>query len=397
MIDNVSNGTPSNLIIAQVSKKKLGEILVEQKLITPEELEQVLELQRKEGGRLGDILVKQGLVSMEDLLSILSVQFNVPVADLKKQQFKSEALSLIPEELARRYTIIPLDVVDDTLIIAMAYPDDVRTIRDISTRTGKRIQIVLASPAEIINAIDLYYKAGKELEQKLGQLSITSDSKEKTANEISAETPIAQSLDLIIQQAVRDRASDIHIEPQENRVRIRFRIDGILHDMYSLPMSTHGALMSRIKILAEMNIAEQRRSQDGQFSTRVGKKEIDIRVATMATAYGERAALRILDRTLTPLTLQEIGFLPDQLEKYTRILKSSYGVVLVGGPTGSGKTTTLYASLNQFDRNTQNIITIEDPIEYKFVDINQTQINNKAGITFASGLRTILRHDPDIV
>jgi len=155
--------------------------------------------------------------------------------------------------------------------------------------------------------------------------------------------------------------------------------------------------MSRIKILAEMNIAEQRRSQDGQFSTRVGKKDIDIRVATMATAYGERAALRILDRTLTPLTLQEIGFLPDQLEQYTRILKSSYGVVLVGGPTGSGKTTTLYASLNQFDRNTQNIITIEDPIEYKFADINQTQINNKAGITFASGLRTILRHDPDIV
>jgi len=397
MFDNVSNGTPSNLIIAQVSKKKLGEILVEQKLITPEELEQVLELQRKDGGRLGDILVKQGLVTMEDLLSILSVQFNVPVADLKKQQFKSEALSLIPEELARRHTIIPLDVIDDTLIIAMAYPDDVRTIRDISTRTGKRIQVVLASPTEIINAIDLYYKAGKELEQKLGQLGITPDNREKTANEISAETPIAQSLDLIIQQAVRDRASDIHIEPQENRVRIRFRIDGILHDMYSLPMSTHGALMSRIKILAEMNIAEQRRSQDGQFSTKVGKKEIDIRVATMATAYGERAALRILDRTLTPLTLQEIGFLPDQLEKYTRILKSSYGVVLVGGPTGSGKTTTLYASLNQFDRNTQNVITIEDPIEYKFVDINQTQINNKAGITFASGLRTILRHDPDIV
>jgi len=397
MFDNVSNGTPSNLIIAQVSKKKLGEILVEQKLITPEELEQVLELQRKDGGRLGDILVKQGLVTMEDLLSILSVQFNVPVADLKKQQFKSEALSLIPEELARRHTIIPLDVIDDTLIIAMAYPDDVRTIRDISTRTGKRIQVVLASPTEIINAIDLYYKAGKELEQKLGQLGITPDNREKTANEISAETPIAQSLDLIIQQAVRDRASDIHIEPQENRVRIRFRIDGILHDMYSLPMSTHGALMSRIKILAEMNIAEQRRSQDGQFSTRVGKKEIDIRVATMATAYGERAALRILDRTLTPLTLQEIGFLPDQLEQYTRILKSSYGVVLVGGPTGSGKTTTLYASLNQFDRNTQNIITIEDPIEYKFADINQTQINNKAGITFASGLRTILRHDPDIV
>jgi type II secretory ATPase GspE/PulE/Tfp pilus assembly ATPase PilB-like protein len=397
MIDNITSGTPSSVVIAQASKKKLGEILIEKQLITPDELNQVLEIQHRDGGRLGDILVKQELVKIEDLLTTLSVQFNVPVCDLKKQQIEQETISYIAEEMARKYTIIPVELVDDNLIIAMAFPDDVRTIRDIATKTGKRIQIVLASPMEINNAIDLYYRAGDEIAQNLGQLKLPVDSKQQSTNEVSAQTPIAQSLDLIIQQAVRDRASDIHIEPQEQRVRIRFRIDGILHDMYSLPISTHNALMSRIKILAEMNIAEQRRSQDGQISTTVGKKEIDIRVATMATAYGERAALRILDRTLTPLSLDEIGFLPEQIDRYKRILKSSYGVVLVGGPTGSGKTTTLYASLNQFDRNTQNIITIEDPIEYKFNNVNQTQINNKAGITFASGLRTILRHDPDVV
>jgi general secretion pathway protein E len=397
MIERYINEASINNLIAQGPKKKLGEILVEQKVITPEELAGVLEIQEKDGGRLGDIMVKQGLVKMDDLLVVLSSQYNVPVADIKKQQIQIEAISLIPEEVARKNYIVPLELFEENLIIAMAYPDDVRTIRDITTMTGKRVQIVLASPTEINTAIDLYYRAGKAIELSLGQITSRAETKAESVAEISAQTPIAQSLDLIIQQAVRDRASDVHVEPQENRVRIRYRIDGILHDMYSLPLTTHGPLMSRIKILAEMNIAEQRRSQDGQFSTKVGIKQIDIRAATMATAYGERAALRILDRTLTPLGLEEIGFLPEQMEKYRKILRSSYGVVLVGGPTGSGKTTTLYASLSQFNPNTQNIITIEDPIEYRFSDINQTQINNKAGITFASGLRTILRHDPDVV
>jgi type II secretory ATPase GspE/PulE/Tfp pilus assembly ATPase PilB-like protein len=293
--------------------------------------------------------------------------------------------------------LIPIEIVDNTLTVAMAYPDDVVSLRDIATRTGNKIQIVLAGTADITSAIDLYYRSGAEIESSLKQMVSDNKSKEDFALELTAETPIAQSLYLMLRQAVKDRASDVHIEPQSTKVRIRFRIDGSLHDMYALPMSTHSALISRIKILASMNIAEQRRPQDGQFSIEVNNKEIDIRVATMSTAYGERAALRILDRTLTPLSLEEIGFLPEQLERYRKILKSPFGVILVGGPTGSGKTTTLYASLNQFDSSTQNIITVEDPIEYKFTNINQTQINNKADITFASGLRSILRHDPDIV
>jgi general secretion pathway protein E len=377
-----------------VAKKRLGEILVDQGKITPEELTQALEFQKTHGGRLGEILINQSLIDMDTLLVILSAQFGIPVVDLKNHDVQSKALVLVPEDIARKSSLIPLEIVENTLIVAMAYPDDILAIRDTATR---KIQAVLASPKDINNAIDLYYRASSEIELTLNKLAMPADSKEEITQELTSETPIAQSLYLLLRQAVRDRASDVHIEPQENRVRIRYRIDGILHNMYSLPLSAHGALISRIKILAEMNIAEQRRSQDGQFSINVGLKEIDIRAATMATAHGERVALRILDKTITPVKLEDVGFRPDQLRIYQRLLKSSFGMILVGGPTGSGKTTTLYASLNQFDRDTQNIITIEDPVEFKFADINQTSINTKAGITFAGGLRTILRHDPDIV
>jgi type II secretory ATPase GspE/PulE/Tfp pilus assembly ATPase PilB-like protein len=383
--------------ISQFSKKKLGELLVEQQLITPEELSVTLEKQRKEGGRLGEILIKDGLISPENLVAALSVQLNVHIADLRKYEVQPDALALVPEEIARKSTIIPLAIVDGTLVVAMAFPDDVRTLRDIAIKTGKRVRVELAAPADINNAIDLYYRASKQIEENIGQIASEVQRGVALPFELTARTPVAQSLDLILKQAARDRASDVHIEPQESRLRIRCRIDGILHDTYSLPLSVHGPLMSRLKILAEMDIAEQRRPQDGQFSTKIGTKTIDIRVATMATSYGERATLRILDKSLTPLSLDELGFLPDQLERFKMTLRSPFGTILVGGPTGSGKTTTLYASINQFNRSTQNIITIEDPVEYKFADINQTQINTKAGITFASGLRTILRNDPDVI
>jgi general secretion pathway protein E len=215
--------------------------------------------------------------------------------------------------------------------------------------------------------------------------------------QLAARTPVAETLDLLVAQAVKDRASDIHIEPQEDRLRIRYRIDGILHDMFSFPLSVHTPLVSRVKILSEMDISEQRRPQDGQFSVKLGGKEIDIRTATMETPYGERATLRILDRTLALFTLAELGFQPDIMKKYQALLKSPFGMILVSGPTGSGKTTTLYASINELNRNELNIMTIEDPIEYSFMDINQTQVNARAGITFAGGLRAIMRHDPNVI
>ena len=379
------------------AKKSLGEMIVEENLITAEQLGNALELQRRQGGRLSEILIKQGLVKAEDLAAVLSIQLNVPLIDLKRHTVQPKALRLVPEDMARRHTLIPLDIVGDALIVVMAYPEDIRTIEDIKAQAKIRVEVALGIPSDIERAIDLNYRSSGEIEKQVSQFAPTAAEEEEVTPELIARTPVAQTLDLIITQAVRDRASDVHIEPQEDRLRIRYRIDGILHDMFSLPLSALTPLVSRIKILAEMNIAEQRRPQDGQFSIKVGDKEIDIRAATMETACGERVALRILDKSLSLFTLPELGLLPDALKKYQTMLKSPFGMILVGGPTGSGKTTTLYASINQLDRNKYNILTIEEPIEYHFMDLNQTQVNPKAGLTFASGLRATMRHDPDII
>lgn len=385
-------------LLGRATRKSLGEMLVEENLITAEQLEKVLKLQRRRGGKLSEILVNQGLVKAEELAVVLSVQLNVPLIDLKRHAVQPKALRLIPEDTARKHTLIPLDVVGDSLVVVMADPEDIHTIGDIKAQSRMRVEVALGIPSDIERAIDLNYRARSEIEKQVSQFAppIIEEGAGITS-ELIARTPIAQSLDLLIVQAVRDRASDVHLEPQENRLRIRYRIDGILHDMFSLPLAAHAPLVSRVKILAGMNIAEQRRPQDGQFSIKVGDRDVDIRTATMETAYGERVTLRILDKSLPLFTLPELGFLPDAIRKYRAMLNSLFGMILVGGPTGSGKTTTLYASINELDQNERNILTIEDPIEYHFIDINQTQANPKAGITFASGLRAIMRHDPDVI
>ncbi len=381
----------------EVTRKSLAEMLLEENIITAEQLEKALDIQRRKGGKLSQILVKQGLVTPEDLATLYSIQLNIPLIDLKRHAVQPGALSLIPEAMAREHTLIPLDVVSDSLVVAMADPEDIRTIEDIRAQVKMKVEVVLATPSDIEQAININYRSGAELEKQISQFAPSVQEETDVASELIARTPVAQSLDLLIMQAVRDRASDVHFEPQVNRLRVRYRIDGILHDVSSLPLHIHTALVSRVKILAEMNIAEQRRSQEGQFSIKVEDKDVDIRASTMETAYGERVTLRILDKSLSLFTLPELGFLPDVLSRYQLILKSPLGMILVGGPTGSGKTTTLYASIGQLDRGERNILTIEDPIEYHFMDINQTQVNQKAGITFASGLRSILRHDPDII
>ena len=381
----------------KVQRKSLGEMLVEENVITAEQLENALEVQRRQGGKLSEILINQGLVKAEDLAVVLSVQLNVPLIDLKRHMVRPNALRLIPEDMARKHTFIPLDVVGDSLVVVMADPEDIRTIEDIKAQAKMKVEVALGISSDIKRAIDLNYRFSSEIEKQVSQFAPLVEEEADATLKLIARTPIAQSLDLLIVQAVRDRASDVHLEPQENRLRIRYRIDGVLHDMFSLPLSAHMQLVSRVKILAEMNIAEQRRSQDGQFSIKVGDRDIDIRAATMETAHGERVTLRILDKSLSLFTLPELGLLPDALEKYRAMLNSPFGLILVGGPTGSGKTTTLYASINQLDRKERNILTIEDPIEYRFIDINQTQVNSKAGITFASGLRAIMRHDPDVI
>jgi len=384
-------------IAAKATKKSLGEMLIEQNLISLEQLDNALELQRRQGGRLSEILVNQGLIKAEELAAVLSVQLNVPLIDLKRHMIQPNALKLIPEDMARRHTLIPLDVVGDSLIVVMADPEDIRTIEDIKAQAKVRVEVALGIPSDIERAIDLNYRSSGEIQKQVSRFAPPVVEEAEVTSDLIARTPIAQTLDLLITQAVRDRASDVHIEPREDRLQIRYRIDGILHDTFSLPLSAHTPLVSRVKILADMNIAEQRRPQDGQFSIKVGDRDVDIRAATLETACGERVSLRILDKSLSLFTLPELGLLPETLRKYQAMLKCPFGMILVGGPTGSGKTTTLYASINQLGENERNILTIEDPIEYRFIDINQTQVNTKAGITFAGGLRAIMRHDPDII
>jgi general secretion pathway protein E len=377
------------------AKKSLGEMLIEEKLITPEQLKNALA--RQPGGKLADILISQGLIKPEQLAAVLSIYLNLPLIDLKRHVVQPQVLRMIPEEMARKHSLIPLDIINGALLVVMADPEDISIIGDIKAQAKMRVDTALGVRSDIERAIDLNYRSSGEIAKQVSQFAPTPTGPTEATPTPTAKTPVAETLDLLIAQAVKDRASDVHIEPQEDRLRIRYRIDGILHDMFSFPLNIHASLVSRVKILAQMDISEQRRPQDGQLSIKLGGNEVDIRAATMETPYGERVSLRILDKSLAIFTLAELGFMPDILNRYLALLKSPLGMLLVSGPTGSGKTTTLYASINELDRNELNIMTIEDPIEYSFLDINQSQVNTKAGLTFASGLRSIMRHDPDVI
>ena len=321
-----------------------------------------------------------------------------PHEKLLRQRAQPEALQLIPEVVARRYNAIPLTISNRTLEVAMADPTDVFALEAFAAHSRMRVKPIAASAKDVRDAIDFNYKAYGEIEQHISRMSTpVEETDERISLTDTTDTPLVQALTLIVEEAVKARASDIHIEPQEDRVRIRYRIDGTLHDMMSVPVSSHRPLISRVKILGGMNIADHFRPQDGQFSTKAKGREIDVRVATAPTVNGERATLRLLDKTMATLGLSELGMLPDGLEKFENMLKVPYGMILVSGPTGAGKTTTLYAAINSLDTMGRNIITLEDPAEYRFKDINQIQINNQAGITFASGLRSILRLDPDVI
>jgi len=309
-----------------------------------------------------------------------------------------EALKLIPEVMARRLNIVPLSIASNTLTIVMADPTDVFALEAIAAKTKLRVKPIGGKVDEVREAIDLNYKSYGEIEKQIANVSISDEiTDERLAMDAAFDAPLAQALSLIIEEAVKTRASDVHMEPEENRLRIRYRIDGILHEMMSLPLSINRALISRIKILSDMNIADHLRPQDGQFSFDAKGRSIDVRVATVPTVTGEMAVLRLLDKSRASRGLSELGFLPESLKLYDSMLAAPYGMILSSGPTGSGKTTTLYASINSLDLVGRNVITIEDPAEYRFPNINQIQVNPAAGITFAAGLRSILRLDPNII
>jgi general secretion pathway protein E len=387
----------SMTLAAKIPRKSLGEILVAQRFITEEQLAEALERQQSQGGRLGSLLMNQGQLKAEELAQALSLQLNFPLIDLKRHMVHPDALRLIPEDIARKHALIPLDVIGDSLVVVMADAEDIQTIEELKVQTGMRIEVAVGIPADIEWAIDLNYRSGEKIEKQVSKSASALPAEAEAGSDLNATTPIAESLDLLIEQAIRDRASDIHFEPQANRLRVRYRIDGVLHDMHFLPLNAYVELVSRIKILAKMDIAQQRSPQDGQFTFRAGDRDIDIRVATTDTVHGERVTLRILDKFQSIFTLTELGFQPEALEKHQAMLNCPFGMIVVGGPTGSGKTTTLYTSINQLDHNERNILTIEDPVEYRFTDISQTQVNPRAGMTFASGLRAMMRQDPDVI
>lgn len=381
------------------SQRDLSRVLLEAGLVTPAQIE-IAHVARQDSQRVIDVLLEQKAINSRDVAMALSLQLNLPLIDLKRHTVQPYALALVPEELARRYNLIPLDVIEDELLIVAENPLDVRALEDVSIRAGMRVRPTVGVRDDILEALALYYRAKGEIERQFEQIApepaILPEAPRLTAEEV-AQNPVARVVDLILNQAVRDRASDVHVVPDAAGLRIRYRIDGILHDALTAPLSVHGPLISRIKILADMNIAERRRPQDGQFIFNSERGEVDVRVATADTARGEMAVLRILDKSLSLMQLSELGLWPEMLEALKQLYMLPFGMVLVAGPTGAGKTTTLYALINQLDRGENNIMTIEDPIEYQFDRISQIQVNRQAGITFATGLRAILRLDPNVI
>ncbi len=383
------------------AKKRIGDILLEGAFISSDQLKSALEYAARSGKKVGEALIEQGAVTPETLATILSFQLNVPIVDLKQFKIQPEAILLVPENIARELGVLALSADGDSLTVAMEEPQDLQAIDTLTSVSHRRIKPVIALHGGIREGINSNYRLTAQIQMQVSEAARTATSRAvpeplMTPDSI-AQAPIVRAIEMLIEQAIKDRASDIHIEPQEDEVRVRYRIDGILHPAVSLPLGVHAALVSRIKVLAGMNIAERRRPQDGQFSLRVNDKDVDFRVATAETHHGEMAVIRVLDKSVSVHKLAELGIQPGALQVYERMLQSPFGMVLVSGPTGSGKTTSLYASVNQLDPAARNIMTIEDPIEYRFKNINQIQVNRAADVTFAAGLRAIMRLDPDVI
>ena len=378
---------------------RLGALLVQAKLLSQEQLDRALSEQAKTQKSLGRILIDSGLVTEGDLVAMLSRQIGLEFVDLSEQPVDPTAAGLVTAALARRYEALPVGWDDDRLVLAMADPSNVFAVDDIRTVTKRELKVVVSTRAAILDAIEKYHRMDGEAESISAQAASESETDEDLARvkEVVEDAPIVKLVNMLISQAVADRASDIHIEPSEHDLRIRYRIDGVLHEVMRPPKSIQSGVISRLKIMADINIAERRVPQDGRVNVNLGGKQVDLRVATLPTVYGEKVVLRILDKSTALLKLSDLGFLPSSMERYAQSYRKPYGTILVTGPTGSGKSTTLYATLNILNEDTKNIITVEDPVEYRLPGVNQIQTNNKAGMTFAAALRSILRADPDIV
>ncbi len=375
-----------------------GLMLLDEGLVTRHDLERAQERQVETGETLSRVLVDEEIVGEEDLVKVLARHVGVEFINLAEVAIDPSAAALIPEALSRRHSVIPIGFDGERLVIALADPGNVLVVDDIRAITGLSVVIKVGTRSDIEDAI----RRVNRLEDSVTDFSelIGGDEEDDDISQIEAaveEAPIVKLVNTLVSRAVNERASDIHIEPAERDLRVRFRIDGVLHEVMTTPKSVTGAVVSRLKIMAELDIAERRVPQDGRVSLQVRGRQIDLRVATLPTIYGEKVVLRILDKDDAILALPDLGFLPESLARFEESYTKPYGAILVTGPTGSGKTTTLYSTLNIVNREDRNIITVEDPVEYRLPGIIQVQVNRKAGLVFANALKAILRSDPDVV
>jgi type IV pilus assembly protein PilB len=385
-------------------RKRLGDLMLEVGMVTQEQLDRAIEQQKKTGDKLGSTLIKLGYVSEDDIIQVLEFQLGIPHVKLEKYNLDKAAYSSIPESIARRYGLIPIKKENGILTVAMSDPLNVFAIDDLKIYSGLEIQPVIVSHNDVIKAIDRYYSTEKAMKavaefkkEHTSTLRINSEAAAAQSNDEIKNSPAVKVINSIIEQAVRNRASDIHIEPFETYIKIRFRVDGELSEIMRPEIDIMSAISARIKIIGGMNIAEKRLPQDGRISVEVDGREYDLRVSILPTLFGEKIVIRIANKQTFVLKKDELGFNAYESKQFENMLLNPHGIILVTGPTGSGKSTTLYSALSEINRPDINIVTVEDPVECIIEGINQVQVNTKTGMTFATGLRSILRQDPDVI
>lgn len=394
----------------QTLKDNIIEILLKSKYITKEQLDTALEIQKQGGIPLRKVLVEHGFISEETLLSLISGQLYIPTLHLAKYKFDPAIINLIPERMAKQYNLIPLSKMGDTLTVSMSDPLNIFALDDLHSCTGCKVDTVLSPEDEIAKAIDTqYHHESKDMQSILDEASLAQSGKEdiellrpdeiELSNVLkeSEKPPIVQLVDLMLSQALKKRASDIHVEPEIDCLRIRYRIDGALHDIFKIPKTNQNAVLARLKIISNLDITESRIPQDGRFKVKFESKEVDFRVSSLPTTFGQKFVLRALDKSSLSIGLDKLGFSEQPLSTFKTAIAKPFGMILVTGPTGSGKSTTLYSVLNQLNTPERNIVTIEDPVEYQVEGITQIQVKPDIGLDFASGLRSILRQSPDVI
>jgi len=389
-----------------LKNKRLGEMLVGSKLISNTQLDQALREQKMNGGRLGSILVRLGFINEDDLINFLCVQYGVPAVNLRDFKIEAQTISLIPPELVNKHLIVPINRVGSTLVVATCDPTNISAIDDIKFNTGYNVEIVVASESLIKETIEKFYDSSSIIDDIMdtfddSELELVQEEEDPSIVDLKKETedaPVIRLVNLILVDAIKKGASDIHLEPYEKDFRVRYRVDGVLHEVMKPPMKLKNAIISRVKIMSEMDIAERRLPQDGRIKMKIGKnKAMDFRVSALPTIFGEKIVLRLLDQSNLQLDMTKLGFEEVPLAQVKDAIHKPFGMVLVTGPTGSGKTTTLYSALSELNQISDNIMTAEDPVEFNLHGINQVQIREKIGLTFAAALRSFLRQDPDII